>query len=187
MHSFLYYAAVTSYNSCIATLKFSNSFLLTYIFDIMHFLVCISDTIMHSSLTYKGSVMLSFLMHPVLPCMHSFAMYLALHALLSYVFGAVMHSFSRQCHAVLSYNPVHLPCISFWNIRQWHAFPGVVGAVHCFSYIGCRHVGYSIPCPRHWHCHAFLPEVGIIVMNLFYTGAVMHSFPRIWHRHAFLS
>ncbi len=71
-------------------------------------------------------------------------------------------------------------------------------------------VMYSIPCPRHWHCHAFLPEVGITVMILFHTGAVMrhaflsallpppcipflvahiimHSFPRSWHRHAFLA
>ncbi len=58
----------TSDTSCIAPLKLSHSFLLTSIFDIMHSLVCISDTVMHSSLTYKGSVMLSFPTHPVLPC-----------------------------------------------------------------------------------------------------------------------
>ncbi len=126
--------------------------------------------------------------------MHSFAMYLALHALLSYVYGAVMHSFSmslsllgihfrskRQCHTVLSYLSGTLAMHFFLKCRgsDMHSW-----ILRCCSLLFL----YRVPsCTRHWHCHAFIPEVGITVMNLFHTDAVMHSFPRSWQRHAFLS
>jgi hypothetical protein len=120
--------------------------------------------------------------------MHSFANYPALNALLSYVFGAAMHSFStslsllgipsrskRQCHAFLSYISGSLTMQFFLKCPAVTCIPEVFGAIHCFSYIGCRHVKHSlstslalpcIPSRGRNHCHEFISN---------------------WCRHAFLS
>ncbi len=172
MQSFLYYAAVTSDNSCIAPLKFSHSFLLTYIHIRHHAFLSLNIWYCHAFLSYVlGSFRLSFLTHPILPCIPlrctvpstaCFTFLLRIqwcHAFLFYVtvtaIGIPSRS-KRQCHAVLSYISGSLAMQFFLKYpANSDNYALLKSSVLFIIYIGCRHV------------------------FLFYvTGTAMHSFPR---------